>query len=260
MMGLISNGISGVRAFELPVGVWADGRTVGGPRVCLIRWRSAWLDKVHQVYVNGRYAGTTVDSEQRQLVVQTPSCFERAARVEVFAVEPGEAEVDFGDELGRSKGDSGQIKLSFLRSQRLAAGARYEVYYDGGNGNIDYEQSIGAGQIWAYQEDKAGFGLARFGEGDWGYEWAGGVGFGRGNFGSGEFGVNADIIEWVSPALEAGVYRFGIKVIDERGNESAASETGEVTVIPAAKPANKLNVLIFDKETNEMVLGISSEQ
>ncbi len=34
-----------------------------------------------------------------------------------------------------------------------------------------------------------------------------------------------------------GSVRFGVKVIDERGNESAASETGEVMVIPAARPA-----------------------
>ena len=88
-------------------------------------------------------------------------------------------------------------------------------------------------------------GLARFGEGDFGYEWAGGVGFGRGGFGLGEFGVDADIIEWVSPALEAGVYRFGVKVIDERGNESAASETEEVTVIPAARPANEIKCVVF---------------
>jgi len=259
-MGLIRNGISRVRAFELPVGVWADGRTVDGPRVCLIKWHSAWLDKTHQVYVNGRYAGTTADCQQRQMMVQTPSCFDGAVRVEVFAVEPGEGDIDFGDELERSEGDSGRIKLRLLRSQRLAAGARYEVYYDGGSGNIDYEQPIGTGRIWASQEDKAGFGLAGFGEGDWGYEWAGGIGFGRGNFGSGEFGVDADVIEWVSPALEAGVYRFVVKVIDERGNESAASETGEITVIPAARPANELNVRNFDKETNEMVLGIGNEQ
>jgi hypothetical protein len=189
-------------------------------------------------------------------MVQAPSCFERAVRVEVFAVEPGEADFDFGDELKQDDGDSGRVKLSLLRSQSLPAGARFEVYFDGGSGEVDYEQPIGEGPVWGCWQDKAGLGLARFGDGDFGYEWAAGVGFGRGGFALGEFGVDADIVEWVSPALEVGVYRFGIKVIDEAGNESAASETGEVMVIPAARPAEGLKVLSFNEETNEMVLGV----
>jgi hypothetical protein len=255
-MGLVSSGIDKVRVFELPMGVWADGGVVAGPRICLVKWRSAWANKLHQVYVNGRFAGTTVDCEQRQIVVQSPSSFERAVRVEVFAVEPGEADVDFGNGLEWGEGDSGRVKLSLLRSQRLVAGARFEVYFDGGSGEVDYEQPIGEGPVWGSWQDKAGLGLARFGEGDFGYEWAAGVGFGRGGFALGEFGVDADVIEWVSPALEAGVYRFGIKVIDEAGNESAVSETEEVTVIPAARPAEGLKVLSFNEETNEMVLGV----
>jgi hypothetical protein len=259
-MGLVSNGIDGVRVFELPAGVWADGEVVAGPRVCLVRWRSAWADKLHQVYVNGRYAGTTVDCEQRQMVVQAPSCFDRAVRVEVFAVEPSEGDIDFGDELKSGEGDSGQVKLSLLRSQRLPACARFEVYFDGGSGEVDYGRPIGTGPVWGCWQDKAGFGLVRFGEGDFGYEWAGGVGFGRGGFALGEFGVDADIIEWTSPALEAGVYRFGVRVIDEKGNGSVVSETGEVTVIPAARPANELNVLSFDEGTNAMVLEVIGGQ
>jgi hypothetical protein len=259
-MGLISNGIDGVRVFELPAGVWADGRIVAGPRVYLVRWRSAWSDKIHQVYVNGRFAGATVDCEQRQMVIQTPNCFDSAVRVEAFAVEPGEADIDFGEELTRSEGDSGRVRISLLRSQRLPACTRFKVYYNGGASEIDYGQPIGEGPIWAYRQDKAGFGLSRLGEGDFGYEWAGGVGFGRGSLGSGEFGVDADVIEWVSPVLEAGVYRFGVKIVDGEGNESEASETGDVTVIPAARPASGLSVLSFNEATNELVLGVSSEQ
>ena len=259
-MGLISSGIDGVRVFELPMGVWADGEFAAGPRVCLVKWRSWWTDKIHQVYVNGRFAGSAVDGQQRQMVVQTPNCFDLAVRIEVFAVEPSEADIDFADSLEGSEGNDGRVKLSLLRSQRLPAGARFEVYFDGGSGEIDYGQPIGEGHVWACRQDKAGFGLARFGDGDFGYEWAGGVGLGKGNFGAGEFGVDADIIEWVSPALEAGVYRFGVKVFDEAGNESEASETGDVTVIPAARPANELSVVSFDEDTNELVLEVSDEQ
>ncbi len=258
-MGLIGNGIDSVRVFELPIGIRGDGAIVRGPRICLVKWCSTWIDKAHQVYINGEYAGTTIDCEQRQMVVQTPNCDERAVRVEVFAVEPGEGDIDFCEELTRSNGDSGRVRLSLLRSQRLSAGARFRVYDNGGAGEINYEQTIGEGPVWACRQDKAGFGMSRFGEDDFGYEWADGVGFGRGGFGLGEFGVDADVIEWVSPILEAGVYRFGVKIVDEKGNESAASETGKVTVIPAARPASGLSVLAFDEETYELALGISDE-
>jgi hypothetical protein len=255
-MGLVRSGIDGVRVFELPAGVWADGAIVTGPRVCLVRWHSTWIDKLHQVYVNGKFAGATIDCGQRQIVVQVPSCYERAARIEVFAVKPSDADVNFGDEFGENEGNIGRVKLSFLRSQRLPAGARFEVYSGKGSNGINYGNPVGTGQIWGYRQDKAGFGLSRFGEGDFGYEWAAGVGFGKGSLGLGEFGADADVIEWTSPVLEAGVYKFGVKVIDEKGNESAASETGEVTVIPAAKPASGINVSLFDKERNTLVIGV----
>ena len=260
MMGLIREGIDCVRVFELPAGVWADGRVVSGTRICLVRWRSTWADKVHQVYAGGRLAAATVDSQQRQIVVQTPSCNERAVRVEVFAVEQDEADFNFSDELEGGEGDSGRAKISLLRSQRLPAEARFKVYYDNGTGEIDYTNPIGEGRVWTCRQDKAGFGLAAFGEGDFGYDWAGGIGFGMGSFGLGEFGVNADTIEWLSPALEAGVYRFAIKVIDEKGNISAASETGEVVVIPAARPASAMRISSFDDQTSQLTLEIEQEQ
>lgn len=269
-MGLISEGISNVRVFELPAGVWEDGQAVAGQRVCLVRWRSAWTDKIHQVYAGGKFAGATVDCEQRQMVVRTPSCFDRAVRIEVFAVEQDEADIDFSGALQQGAGGSGpacwrglafggRVRLRLLRSQRLPAGARFEVYYNKGSGEIDYEEPIGGGEIWDDWQDKAGFGLARFGQGDFGYEWAAGIGLGKGEFGRGEFGVDADVIEWVSPALGAGIYRFGVKVVDEQGNESQASETEEITIIPAARPARGVNVSSFEAGTNELVIGVSEE-
>jgi hypothetical protein len=255
-MGLIGSGIDKVRVFELPAGVWADGEAVTEQRVCLVKWRSQWRDKIHQVYVNGKFAGATVDIQQRQMAIATGSCSQRAVRVEVFAVEPGEADIDFGDMLEQTEAD-GRAKLSLLRSQRLPAGARFKVYTDGGAGEIDYSNPIGEGPVWPSWQDKAGFGQDRFAEGDFGYDWAGGIGFGRGSFGAGEFGVDADVIEWLSPVLEAGVYEFAVKVIDENGNESEASETGEIVVYPAARPAGELNVLSFDKEANVLAFEVN---
>ncbi|GAH66501.1 unnamed protein product, partial [marine sediment metagenome] len=98
-MALISKGIENVRAFELPGGIRADGEYVGTPRTALVTWRSSLSDTLYQVYVNGRYAGTTLDSQQRQLTVPIPMSLESAVRIEVFGVEPEETDVDFSNEI-----------------------------------------------------------------------------------------------------------------------------------------------------------------
>ena len=258
-MLLIKSGIEKVRAFELPVGVWADGRYVEIPRIALVKWRSSWDDMFYQVYVNGRYAGVTVDSKQRQMIVQMPTTLEAAARIEVFAVEAEQADTDFSSELDSPTGQSGRVRVSMLRSQNLPAGAVIQLYFDNGTGEIDYDHALADPpiSIWPVWQDKAGFGMSRFGESDFGYDSAAAVGFGKGDFGRGQFGLDADTIEWVSEPMSAGVYQFAVKVLDERGNESGISESGEVTVIPPAKPAEQLTVHLFDKETNQLVLNVS---
>jgi len=256
-MGLISDGIDKVRVYELPAGLWADGGGFAGPGVCLVKWRSAWADKFYHVYVNGLFAGATADCEQRRMVVSVPGSFETAVRIEVFAVEPEDVWVDFGGQDLRA--DSGRVRISLLRSQNLAFGARFNVYFDGGTGEIDYDRPITERpvDIWACWQDKAGFGLSRFGESDFGRDWSAAVGFGRGVFGSGEFGAGADLIEWVSEPLDAGVYKCAVKVYGRWGGESECAETGEVTVAPAARPAEDLRIVSFDKQTNELVLGVN---
>lgn len=258
-MALVSSGIDKVRAFELPGGVWADGRSVGTPRVALVRWHSNLLDKFYQVYVNGRYAGATVDSEQREMIVQTPASPATAVRIEVFAVEPEQADTDFSGELDSSDGDSGRVRISFLRGQNLPPNSTVQIYFDNGTGEIDYEHPLTDWpiRVWPCWQDKAGFGMSRFGAGDFGYDSAAAVGLGRGCFGQGRFGLDADVFEWVSEPMPAGVYKLAVKVVDEAGNESS-SETGEVVVIPAARPAERVSVISFDKETNQLVLKVAN--
>jgi hypothetical protein len=99
--------------------------------------------------------------------------------------------------------------------------------------------------------------MSMFGVSDFGYDSAASVGFGKGSFGHGQFGLDADVIEWVSEPLGAGVYRFGVKIIDGAGNESDVSETGPVAVIPTAKPAEWVTVSSFDKQANQIVLNVS---
>ena len=258
-MSLISTGIESVRAFEFPAGIWADGQCVEAPRVALVKWRSAWSDKFHQVYVNGRYAGTTRDSRQRQMVVPIPTSFESPVRLEVFAVEAEDAYTDFSSGHIRPV-DSGRVKITLLRSQNLPAGATAEIYFDNGTGQIDYDNPLTDPpiRIWPARQDKAGFAMSGFGLGDFGYDSAAAVGFAKGSFGYGQFGLDADTIEWMTPELKSGTYKFGVKVTEKSGNQSSAGETSPITVTPGAKPAEELSVFSFDKQTNQLLLMIDN--
>lgn len=258
-MSLISNGINSVRTLALPCGIWADGRAVAAPRAALVKWRSVLNDVFYQVYVNGKYAGTTLDTEQRQMVVPLPICMDYPVRIEVFAVEAQYADVDFSSELDVPPGYSGRVRISMLRSHDLPPGATAQIYFDNGTGQIDYENPLTDSPVhlWPAWQDKAGFGMSRFGLSDFGYDSAAAVGFGKGSFGQGRFGLDADTIEWTSRPLEAGIYMFAVVVIDEKGNQSSVCETAPVTVTPATKPAGGLEIYSFDKQTNELILNIA---
>jgi hypothetical protein len=257
-MSLIIDGIGKIKAFELPAGIWPDGNYFGCPRVALVKWHSSWTDKLYQVYVNGQLAGTAVDLTQRQLVVPVPSSLSTAVRIEVFAVEPQFAYIDFGGKLQRAAG-TGRVKLRLLRSQHLPLGSLIQIYSDNGTGTIDYDKPVNAEpiRVWPSLYDKAGFGISRFAEGDFGFDSAAAVGFGMGDLGLGQFGLDADSFEWTTEPLSKGVYKFGVKVIDEDGNESDAVETKSITVIPSAWPATVLTVWSFDKQSNRLVLSIN---
>lgn len=259
-MSLISSDIESVRAFVLPAGIWADGRASDAPRVALVKWSSTWNDKFHQVYVNGRYAGTTLDSDQRQMIVPVPTSLESPVRIEVFAIEAENTGIDFSGELVQSSADSGRVQFTLLRTQSLPMGATANVYYDDGTGEVDYEYPLNNSpiQIWPTWQDKAGFGMSEFGLGDFGYDAPAAIGFGKGSFGHGQFGLDADTIVWTSSPLPTGVYRFGVKVRDESGNQSVSSETEPITVIPAPRPAEKLRISTFDKQTNQLILLIEN--
>jgi hypothetical protein len=258
IMSLVAEGISKVRAFDIPAGIWLNGDYFACPRVAIVKWHSDWTDKLHQVYVNGRHAGTTVDVNQRQLVVPVPNSPATAVRIEVFAVEPRLAHIDFSGEVPQVT-DTGRVKLRILRSQLLPLDSVIQIYSDNGTGDIDYDNPLCTEpiRVWPSFYDKAGFGTSRFGEGDFGFDSVAAVGFGRSDFGFGQFGLDADSLEWISEPLSKGVYRFAAKVIDKNGSEGGAVETEAITVITAAHPATALTVLSFDKQTNQLMLSIN---
>lgn len=259
-MSFHRDGIENVRSLALPDGIGADGSPTAISTAVLVTWRSLHTDKQHQVYVNSRFAGATIDTGQRQLVVQTPSSFQSAVRIEVVAVEPPNAHIDFADQLDPPPA-GGRVRLRILRSQTLPFGARANVYSDNGGGSIDYDNPLTNSPIaiWPCPQDKAGFGMAQFGTGDFGYDSAACVGFGKGSFGSGEFGMDADTIDWISPPLPLGRYRFGVRILDACGNQSAASETAPIAVVPPATPAAAVTIAAFDSQTNQLTLHVSDE-
>jgi len=260
-MSLISSGIAKVRAFELASGVRLDGGGCSEQRRALVRWSFVGdaSGKCFQVYVNGRYAGTTVDSEQRRMLVATPGCGVRPVRIEVFAVEAGEGHIDFSEEIGSACRGGERVRIRFLRGQELPVDSFWQVYSDEGSGEVNYSKPVSDGRVrvWAVQQDKAGFGMSGFGEGDFGYEWAAGAGFGKGCLGMGMFGVDADAIEWVSEPLEEGVYKFGVKIASEGGGGILSGEAGPVAVRGGPAAAEGITVSSFDKASNELVLSVS---
>jgi hypothetical protein len=196
------------------------------------------------------------------MIVPIPTSLESPVRIEVFAVEAEHSHIDFSNELARPPVDSGRAKITLLRSQNMPAGATAEIYFDNGTGQIDYSNPLTDSpiQIWPAWQDKAGFAMSHFGLGDFGYDSAAAVGFGKGIFGHGQFGLDADTIEWTSPPLPGGIYRFGVKLTDGSGTQGAASETEPITVTPAARPAGKLSISSFDEQTNQLVLKIEDDQ
>ena len=258
-MSLVRSGIDRVRAFGLAGGISSDGISFDEPMSVVVKWRSQNTDKLHQVYVNGRLAGVTADCQQRQAIVAIPLSLFGAVRIEVFAVEASEADVDFSDQLD-SGGQAGRIKVSWLRGLSLPFCGQAEIYSNAGSGEINYDGAVSREPVllWPGWQDKGGFGLSRFARSDFGYDSSASVGFGRGLFGEGEFGFDADEIGWVSGQLATGVYKFGVKVRDRLGNcDGDENESGQVTVIRSALPAGELTVNSYDKVQNSLVLDIN---
>jgi hypothetical protein len=237
--------------------VRAGGSSIDEPQSAFIKWRSVHEDKLYQVYVNYELAGVTADFEQRCMIVPIRGAWSSAVRIEVFAVEPSQANVDFGSDLP-SRPQAGRVNLSWIRSMDLPFEGNVQVYSDRGSGEIDYVTPVNKEdiQLWPSWRDKIGLGLGQFGEGDFGYDGSAAIGFGMGLFGEGEFGFDADEIVWASGELETGRHKFAVKVVDRFGQESQAQETVEITVIRTATPAGGLEVDSYDKAEDRLVLSV----
>jgi hypothetical protein len=131
------------------------------------------------------------------------------------------------------------------------------------DGSVDFyvgEEKVNKGEININNEywEKCGFGLASFGASDFGFDRNAAVGFGRGNFGLGWFGFDCELFVWTSGQLASGNYKFKVVITDENGNKTQ-TETENITVIEQAKPAEKMAIQSFDKQTNKLILNFTGE-
>jgi len=237
---LISEGINKVRAFAL------------GRGTAVVKWHSTHSDKLHQVYVNGRFAGATVEPVQREMIVPAPLSQKTAARIEVFAVEPEFADLDFSNEVESGQKQTARVKLELPRIDNLSMGGKVNFYLEESRLN---KRGI---KILPEFADKGGFGLSGFGNSDFGYDGSAAIGFGKGIFGIGWFGFDTDMLCWQSGQLEAGNYKFDIEITDEPGNAVGERiETETITVISPAKPAERLTVKSFDRQSGNLILQIA---
>ena len=213
-MTLLSQNISKVRAFGLPAGVKSDGQVKQLTGAAVVKWHSAYSDKLYQVYVNGRFAGATVNVDQRQIVVPIPLSVKTAVRTEVFAVEPKFADVNFSPQLTTDNVQAGRVKIEFAKTNNLPADGSVDFYVD------NYRLNSRPIKIRPDLTDKGGFGLSSFGKSDFGFDGSAAIGFGKGSFGAGWFGFDADMLCWESSQLDAGNYQFAIKTADKIGRAS----------------------------------------
>lgn len=257
-MSFISEGIDKVRAFVVPSGFGKTDLHGVEPGSAIVKWVSSNNDKLHQIYVNGNLAAVTSCKGQYQILLSLRKQWGNNFRIEIGAVDCVDAYEDFSDELDMEPAVSGRMRISFLRSLNLPYEATFAVY-NSISGEIDFDTDIleQGLRIWPSVHDNCGFGLACFGEADFGYDCQAAVGFGVGVFGIEQFGFGEDMIDWVSAELENGSHNFALRIRDRFGNEDESPGIGNNFVLTkSAEPAAGLGIGEFNAENNQLDLKI----
>ena len=247
--------IDKVRAMTFPAGTLRYGELVSLSGIILGSWKSDETDKLFQVYVNGQWAGATSHPHQRMLLV--PYEHTHTAALEVIAVEPEERNIDFSDKLkGFTSNDGSHAILTWPKRGVIPLGSQANVYWNSGEGEIDYSEPLITKDIWSSPINKWGWGLDAFGKGDFSYSGTGAIGWERGSFGLGEFGFDAELQKFQSNVLPIGTYMFAVRLRDELGN----LDEGEITTVsisvdplPAA-PSVKIDN--YDEQSDTLTLSI----
>ena len=235
---ILSDGISRVRVFALPMGISENGTANQVTGFALVKWYSNY-NLPHQVYVNGKFGGVTSDVLQRQMIVSVPMSQQAAVKVEVYAVNSQNADTDYSESI-ESGHNLSRVKIEF---PKMIDGC-IDIYRE------DEKLTNEAIRI----SDLIGFGLGSFGESDFGFDGGAAVGFAKGAFGCGRFGFDSDMFCWQSGQLETGVHHFKVKITDSHGNQTE-TQTETVTIIQQAVPAERIAIDSFNKQTNKLTIS-----
>ncbi len=253
-MGYYTDNIRDIKCSVITCGRNA-GRYTDEPFSVLVKWKSGYRDKLHQVYVNGKLLLATSHSGQREGLMSVPEFHNSYLRITVIAVDYDSAFIDYSGFLER--GAKSRITLRLPRLMSLPINGRFNIYSNNGVGEVDYTEPINGlpVHIWPVDEDKPGYGMSVFGGSDFGFDSSAASGFGAGAFGLGEFGYDAGCIEWQSPELPNGRYRFAVKVENAHGIEGpAGTESGEIIVTGNYNGTERLEFDSYDADSNVLCL------
>ena len=225
-MGFSITEISDVRALPVVLAVDAAGRWQTDPGFVEVVFTSSAVGMQHQVYVDGRLAGSTLSTADRSVIVAAPQT--AASAIEVAAVDPGDRLTDFSASLtGFTDAQGTCVQLTWAGGRYLGADLDHFDVYGGPAGAIDFTQPLNAAPIapLVNGQDLEGLGSGGFGRGGW--------------------GRSAMTFTFVTGKYFNGSYTFEIRSVDTAGNAAAGPQLA-VQVQGLARPPDELTIASYN--------------
>ena len=238
---LITTGIDQLAAQRRPEGGWT------------VSFRSVNQGLHHQLYVNGRLAGWTDTTQQRQFDLdETPW----PAAVTIAAV-PAEARTrDLAADLPPADGPPSWIfRTRIVRSLQHRRGDAVEVLSDRGTGQLS-EVPLARAEIWPAWMGRWGFGEDAFARGAFGLDGTLAPGLGQGTFGVGPFGLDADLIELEAVLENPGIHQVVLRTLGPDGRTADSQPILVNVCLPASIPTG-LAVHSYDHQAHLLTLEIN---
>ena len=241
-MGFSTVEITSVRALPVVLAVGDGGQVHAEATFAEVVFGSTAEGKHHQVYVDGRLAGTTLSTEDDRVLAAVPEA--SASLLEVVAVDADDRLTDFSAQLtGFADADAARVELSWFGGRYLDDNLDHFEVYGGPAGSIDYGRPLSAEPIEALV----------------GGENLGG--FGRGGFGRGGFGRSAMAFSFVTAKFLPGTYDFEILAVDSEGNVTEGPpEVTQTEVRSFPRPPTDLTVSEYDDQTQTATLAWSPSE
>lgn len=241
-MGFSTVEITSVRALPVVLAVGDGGQVHAEATFAEVVFESTAQDKHHQVYVDGRLAGTTLSTEDRVILAAVPEA--AASLLEVVAVDADDRLTDFSASLtGFGDADAARVELSWSGGRYLDDNLDHFEVYGGPAGSVDYSSPLNAEPIEALID---GQNLG---------------GFGRGGWGRGGFGRSAMTFSLVTAKFGPGTYDFEILAVDSEGNVTdGPPQVIQVEVRSFPRPPTDLAVSAYDDQTQTATLAWSPSE